>query len=84
MTNHGYNVTMPARLGTQDAKAILDIMVCDALDQAGKNFLGCQLRLSHMGHRSSARPRWACVSSRRPDRVPRTGWSGHFVKYHDF
>jgi len=57
MADNGHNVTMPARLGTQDAKAILNIMVRDALDQAGKNFLGCQLRLSHVGHRSSARPR---------------------------
>jgi len=57
MADNGHNVTMPARLGTQDAKAILDIMVRDALDDAGKNFLGSRLRLSHMGYRSFARPR---------------------------
>jgi hypothetical protein len=30
---------MPARLGSRHAKAILDIMVRDALDEAGKNRL---------------------------------------------
>ena len=39
MTNNGYDITMPARLGPQYAKAILDIMVRHALDEAGKNFL---------------------------------------------
>jgi hypothetical protein len=29
---------MAARLGSQNAKAILDIMIRDALDQPGKNF----------------------------------------------
>jgi len=32
-------VTMPARLGPQNAKTILGIMVRDALDEAGKNLL---------------------------------------------
>ena len=39
MANNGHDVTMPARLGPQHAKAILDIMVGDALDETGKNFL---------------------------------------------
>ena len=39
MTNNGYDVTMPARLGPQNAKAILGIMVRDALDETGNNFL---------------------------------------------
>ena len=39
MTNNGHDITMPARLGPQYAKAILDIMIRDALDETGKNFL---------------------------------------------
>jgi hypothetical protein len=39
VTNNRYDITMPARLGPQNAKAILDIMIGDALDEAGKNFL---------------------------------------------
>jgi hypothetical protein len=31
---------MPARLGSRHAKAILDIMVRDALDEARQHFLG--------------------------------------------
>ena len=36
MADNGHDVTMTARLGPQDAKAILDIMVRDALDETGK------------------------------------------------
>jgi hypothetical protein len=39
MADNGHDITMPARLGPQNAKAIPDIMVRDALDEAGKNFL---------------------------------------------
>ena len=39
MADNGNDITMPARLGPQNAKAILDIMVRDALDETGKNFL---------------------------------------------
>jgi hypothetical protein len=39
MPDNGHDITMPARLGPQNAKAILDIMVCDALDETGENFL---------------------------------------------
>ena len=39
MTNNGYDITMPARLGPKYAKAIFNIMVRHALDEAGKNFL---------------------------------------------
>ena len=39
MADHGDYVTMATRLGPQNAKAILDIMVRDALDETGKNFL---------------------------------------------
>jgi hypothetical protein len=39
MADNGHDITMPARLGPQNAKAILDIMVCDALDETSKNFL---------------------------------------------
>jgi hypothetical protein len=39
MADNGHNITMPARLGPQNAKAILGIMVRDALDETGKNLL---------------------------------------------
>jgi len=44
MADNGHNVTMPARLGTQDAKAILDIMVRDALDETSEHLLRRFLR----------------------------------------
>ena len=39
MADNGHDVMMTARLGSQDAKAILDIIVRDALDERGKNWL---------------------------------------------
>jgi hypothetical protein len=39
MADNGHEVTMPARLGPQNAKAILVVMVRDALDKTGENFL---------------------------------------------
>jgi hypothetical protein len=39
MADNGHDITMPARLGPQNAKAILGIMVRDALDETGKNLL---------------------------------------------
>ena len=39
MADNGHDITMTARLGPQNAKAILDIMVRDALDDTGNNFL---------------------------------------------
>jgi hypothetical protein len=33
MADNGHDITMPARLSPQNAKAILDIMVGDPLDQ---------------------------------------------------
>src|SRR4029077_5779668 len=39
MPNNRHDIAMPARLGAQHAKAILDIMVRDALDETGENFL---------------------------------------------
>ena len=39
MADNADDITMPARLGPQHAKPILDIMVCDALDETSKNFL---------------------------------------------
>jgi hypothetical protein len=48
MTDHGHDITMPGRLGPQHAKAVLGIMVRDALDKTGKNLLGLILgRVSH-------------------------------------
>jgi hypothetical protein len=39
MADNGHDITMPARLGPQNAKAILGIMIRDALDETGKNLL---------------------------------------------
>jgi len=39
MPNNRHDITMPARLGPQHAKAILDVMVRDALDETSENFL---------------------------------------------
>ena len=44
---------MPARLGPQYAKAILDIVVRDALDETGNNFL--RLILGWVFHTSNSR-----------------------------
>jgi hypothetical protein len=40
MADYGHDVTMPARLGSQNAKAVLGVVVGDALDEAGQHFLG--------------------------------------------
>ena len=39
MADNGHDITMTARLGPQNAKAILDIMVCDTLDQPRQHLL---------------------------------------------
>jgi putative SOS response-associated peptidase YedK len=39
MADNGHYITMPARFGPQNAKAVLGIMVRDALDETGKNLL---------------------------------------------
>jgi hypothetical protein len=48
MADNGHDITMSARLGPQNAKAILSIMVCDALDETGKYLL--QLILGGVFH----------------------------------
>jgi hypothetical protein len=40
MAYDGYYVAMPARLGAQNTEAILGVVICNALDQAGQYFLG--------------------------------------------
>ena len=40
MANNGHNIAMAARLGPQNAEAVLGIVISDALDEAGQNFLG--------------------------------------------
>ena len=40
VADHRDDVTMPARLGSQDAEAILGVVVGDALDEAGQGFPG--------------------------------------------
>src|SRR5262249_10324825 len=45
MANHGDDVTMPARLGTQNAKTILGVVVRYSLDETRQHFLGRRFRL---------------------------------------
>jgi hypothetical protein len=40
MADHGHHIAMPARLGAQNAEAVLVIVVGDALDEARQNLLG--------------------------------------------
>jgi hypothetical protein len=40
MADNGHDITMPARLGPQNAKTVLDIMVRDALDQTASTSCG--------------------------------------------
>ena len=40
MADDGHHIAMPARLGAQNAEAVLGIVVGDALDEAGQHFLG--------------------------------------------
>jgi hypothetical protein len=50
MADNGHDITMPARLGPQNAKAILGIMISDALDETGKSLLRLILgRVFHGG-----------------------------------
>ncbi len=51
MADNGHDVTMPARFGPQNAKAILGIVVRDALDETGKNLLGLILGRVFHGRR---------------------------------
>jgi hypothetical protein len=51
VADHSHDVTMTARLGSQNAKAILDIMVRDALDEARQHFLGRRFRLRNHADR---------------------------------
>jgi hypothetical protein len=53
MADNCHDVTMAARLGSQNAKAILDIMVGDVLDERGKNFL--RLILGRVFHTLNSR-----------------------------
>src|SRR5262249_15405248 len=40
-----YDIPMPAHLGAQNAEAVLGIVVGDAFDEAGQNFLVWRFRL---------------------------------------
>jgi len=40
MADDGHDITMPTRLGPQNAEAVLGIVIRDPLDQAGQHFLG--------------------------------------------
>jgi hypothetical protein len=39
MAYHGYNITVATRLGAQDTETIIGVVVSDALDEAGQDFL---------------------------------------------
>ena|ERR1700729_3304397 len=53
MPDNGHDITMTARLGPQHAKAILGVMIRDALDETGENFL--QLILGRVFHTLNSR-----------------------------
>ena len=53
MPDNGHNIAMTARLGPQHAKAILGVMVRDALDKTGENFL--RLILGRVFHTLNSR-----------------------------
>jgi hypothetical protein len=53
MADNGHEITMPARLSPQNAKAILDIMVRDSFDETGKNFM--RLILGRVFHSLNSR-----------------------------
>jgi hypothetical protein len=59
MADNGYDITVPARLGPQNAKTILGIMVREALHEAGKDLLRLILGRTFHG-------RYDRVTSRRP------------------
>jgi hypothetical protein len=40
MPNNGHDVAVPARLGTNNAEAVIDIMVSNPLNDAGQDFPG--------------------------------------------
>ena len=65
MADNGHDITMPARLGAQNAKIILGIMVRDALDETGENFLRLILgRVFHTLNSRDAGPKVAaCISA---------------------
>jgi hypothetical protein len=39
MADHGHHLSMPARFCSQNAKAILGVVIGDALDEAGQHIL---------------------------------------------
>jgi hypothetical protein len=45
MANDGYNVTMPACFGAQNAKPILSVVIGHPLDEARQDFLARRLQL---------------------------------------
>jgi hypothetical protein len=53
MADNGHDITMSARLRSQNAEAVLGIMVRDPLDETGKNFL--RLTLGRVFHTSNSR-----------------------------
>jgi hypothetical protein len=56
MANHRHDITVTARPGAQNAKAILGIMVGDALDEARQHLLGRWLRMYTHGFAASSIP----------------------------
>jgi len=65
MPDNGHDITMTARLGPQHAKAILGVMIRDALDETGENFLRLILgRVFHTLNSRDAGPNVAaCISA---------------------
>ena len=65
MDDNGHDITMSARLGPQNAKAILGVMVGDALDETGKGLLRPILgRVFHTLNSRNAGPKYRTVCRR--------------------
>jgi hypothetical protein len=40
IAHHSHDLAMAARFGSQNAEAVLDVVISDALNQPGQDFLG--------------------------------------------
>ena len=64
MADNSHDITMPAHLSSQNTKAIVCIMVGDALDETGKNLLRLILgRVFHTLNSRNAGPNVAAWGS---------------------
>jgi hypothetical protein len=76
VSHHRDKVALPARLGAQDAEAVLVIMIGDALDETGKNLLRRFLRRGlhgHLGNKTRSM-KALCRCRRRSGNIGRKIW----------